>query len=288
MSPRVIGLIAHTAKPGAAEIVPLVLSALRAQGANVRTDSETAALVGESGGEPRETLARSCELLLILGGDGTLLEAVRGVGGRGPIVFGVNLGSLGFLTTVGSAAWQEAVDSIVAGRYRVEERVLLQIDLVSPASTRTAGFALNDAVISRGELSRLIKLDVAVDGARLSEYNADGLIVATPTGSTAYSLSAGGPVLTPESGAFVISPICPHVLTMRPVIVSDQGTIEIRPKRDTPQAYLTIDGQEPIRVAEDEMIRVSKAPHRLRLATLPGTTFFEVLRQKLKWSGTAV
>jgi NAD+ kinase len=148
--------------------------------------------------------------------------------------------------------------------------------------------ALNDAVISRGELSRLIRLNVFVDRATLSEYNADGLIVATPTGSTAYSLSAGGPVLTPDSGAFVITPICPHVLTMRPVMVSDSSLLEIVPTQGQTDIFLTLDGQDSLRISSDDRICISKAPRTLSLALLPGMPFFEVLRQKLKWSGTAI
>ena len=151
------------------------------------------------------------------------------------------------------------------------------------------GLALNDAVISRGELSRLIKLNVAVDGETLSEYNADGLIVATPTGSTAYSLSAGGPVLTPDSGVFVVTPICPHVLTMRPVLVSDQSRLEINFHREEqPEIFLSLDGQHSVRILPGDLIRITRAPRCLPLAMLPGMSFFEVLRQKLKWSGTAV
>jgi NAD+ kinase len=147
---------------------------------------------------------------------------------------------------------------------------------------------LNDAVISRGELSRLIRLDVHIDGAFLTEYNADGLIVATPTGSTAYSLSAGGPVLSPDSGVFVVTPICPHVLTLRSVMVSDHSLIEISHSQTTTDIFLTLDGQNSARIGPGDAIRIRKATQQLSLAMLPGMSFFEVLRQKLKWSGTAV
>lgn len=288
MSVRTVGLIANTAKPGAAEILPGVVGILRERGIETLLDAQTAELLGESCGQLRSELARRCELLLILGGDGTLLEAVRDVTDPAPPVFGINLGSLGFLTTVGSNAWREAVDCIAEGRFRIEERSLLCVEFIVNGKKRVAGYALNDAVVSRGEHSQLIKLDVSVDGAWLSEYNADGLIFATPTGSTAYSLSAGGPVLTPDSGVFVISPICPHVLTMRPVIVSDHSVVEITPKRSGPDASVSIDGQPAVPMSNSETLRLTKAAHQLRLATLPETTFFEVLRQKLKWSGTAV
>ncbi len=288
MPARTVGLIANTEKPGATELLPGVVSTLRERGIETLLDVQTAALLGEPAGHHRNELARRSDLLLILGGDGTLLDAVRVMRDPVPPVFGINLGSLGFLTSLGSAAWREAVDCIAEGRYRVEERTRLSVEIIADGETRFAGYALNDAVISRGELSRLIKLDVSIDGAWLSEYNADGLILATPTGSTAYALSAGGPVLTPDSGVFVIAPICPHVLTMRPVIVSDHSVVEITPRPDGPGIFLTIDGQQATPVSNSETLRVTKAPHHLRFATLPGTTFFEVLRQKLKWSGTAV
>jgi NAD+ kinase len=269
-------------------MVPEIVRAFRERGIEPLLDAQTSTLLGEEPGLLRCELSRRSDLIVILGGDGTLLEAVRDMSDANPAVFGINLGSLGFLTSLGSAAWKQAVDCIASGDLQLDERTLLRIDLVTSGEERLAGFALNDAVISRGELSRLIKLDVAIDGSWLTEYNADGLIVATPTGSTAYSLSAGGPVLTPNSGVFVISPICPHVLTMRPVIVGDQSRIEITPKRGAPAVFLTIDGQHAIPVSSSELIRVTRAERCLRLATLPGTTFFEVLRQKLKWSGSAV
>jgi len=287
MSPRTVGLIANTSKRGAAALVPQIAAALRQRGLVVCPDAESAGLLGERERPSRAELARRCDLLLILGGDGTLLEAVRDTGEEAPPVLGINAGSLGFLTSVGANAWEQAVDCIAEGSFRIEERTLLRVESHAGSTIRLVGFALNDAVVSRGERSQLIRLDVRVDGARLSEYNADGLIVATPTGSTAYALSAGGPVLTPDSGVFVIAPVCPHVLTMRPVIVGDQSRIEIAPLRED-DVLLTIDGDHPEPVAREAVIVIRKADRRLRLATLPETTFFEVLRQKLKWSGTAI
>jgi NAD+ kinase len=287
MSPRTVGLIANTSKPGAAALVPQIAAALRQRGLAVCPDAEAASLLGERERPSRAELARRCDLLLILGGDGTLLEAVRDTGEECPPVLGINAGTLGFLTSVTASAWEQAVSCIAEGSFRIEERTLLRVESHAGGTIRLVGFALNDAVVSRGERSQLIRLDVRVDGARLSEYNADGLIIATPTGSTAYALSAGGPVLTPDSGVFVIAPVCPHVLTMRPVIVGDQSRIEIAPLRED-DVLLTIDGDHPEPVAREAVIVIRKADRRLRLATLPETTFFEVLRQKLKWSGTAV
>jgi len=165
---------------------------------------------------------------------------------------------------------------------------LLSVEVRRDGEFEAPRTALNDAVISRGELSRLIRLDVHIDGAFLTEYNADGLIVASPTGSTAYSLSAGGPVLSPDSGVFVVTPICPHVLTLRSVMVSDHSLIEISHSHATTDIFLTLDGQNSVRIGPGDAIRIRKAAQQLSLAMLPGMSFFEVLRQKLKWSGTAV
>ncbi len=148
--------------------------------------------------------------------------------------------------------------------------------------------ALNDAVLSRGELSRLIRLRTRVDGEPLTEFNADGLIVATPTGSTAYSLSAGGPILSPQSGVLVITPICPHVLTNRSIIVADDSTIEVEPSEPDYPVYLTVDGRDPLPLATGDVVRIRKAAKTLPLAVMPKVSFFSVVRQKLKWSGSNV
>ncbi len=288
MPPRRIGLIANHAKSGAGELVHEIAAACVHRALPLLLDTHTARLIhAESAATPAD-LARECDLLLVLGGDGTILQVLHALREAYRPILGINLGTLGFLTCVSAAAWPDALDAVAAGSYRLSERTLLEIKVVRDGQTLTRHVALNDAVISRGELSRLIKLNVAVDGATLSEYNADGLIVATPTGSTAYSLSAGGPVLTPDSGVFVVTPICPHVLTMRPVLVSDQSRIEIAPSREQPDVFLSLDGQDSVRILAGDVIHITQAPQRLHLAMLPGMSFFEVLGQKLKWSGTAV
>lgn len=287
MSSRCIGLIANVSKSPSGEMVPPLVRAFEERGLTVMPDESTAELLGTKGAT-RPELATRCELIVILGGDGTILEAQRVLRPVAPPLFGINLGSLGFLTSVGGAAWREAVDCIATGNYRISSRSLLQVDLIREGATVFSERGLNDAVLSRGELSRLIRLGVRIDGTSLTEYNADGLIIATPTGSTAYSLSAGGPVLTPESGVFVIAPICPHVLTMRPIIVGERSLIEITPTRDDAGVFLSVDGQSAVPIERGDFVRITCAAETLRLATLPDTKFFDVLRQKLKWSGTAV
>jgi NAD+ kinase len=287
MSPRTLGLIANSSKELAGDLVRLLAAAFASRELALLPDEATGEMVNLPGVSLEEMAARA-DLIVILGGDGTILEAQRKIGLSAPPFFGINLGSLGFLTSVGSNAWPEAVECIAAGTYQTSVRTLLQVELIRDGEVLLCERGLNDAVLSRGELSRLIRLAVKVDGAELTEYNSDGLIIATPTGSTAYALSAGGPVLTPESGVFVIAPICPHVLTMRPVIVGERSVLELTPTRDTANVFLSVDGHPAAAVQWGDSVRITRAPECLRLATLPGTRFFDVLRQKLKWSGSAV
>ena len=288
MSDFRVGLIANDTKAGAAELARDMDLAFQRHGIHPMHDARTADLIGAENASTPASLSRECDLLVVLGGDGTILQAVHELEQRTPPMFGINLGSLGFLTTAGAGQWSDAVEAIVHRKYILSERTQLSVEVFRDGKCEPARTALNDAVISRGELSRLIQLDVHIDGAFLTEYNADGLIVATPTGSTAYSLSAGGPVLTPDSGVFVVTPICPHVLTMRSVMVSDQSLIEISHNHTVTDIFLTLDGQNSERIGPGDSIRIRKATQRLSLAMLPGMSFFEVLRQKLKWSGTAV
>ena len=227
MSPKTIGLIAHTGKIGAGELVNQLRSELEHAGVTVQLESETAALIAAKRGHTIAQLGQIADLLVVLGGDGTILQVVSHLGDRIRPIFGINIGSLGFLTCLNSSGYREAVESIVSGNFAFSDRVLLSVELQRPGEQRDAVLALNDAVISRGEISRLIRLRTRVNGEPLTEFNADGLVIATPTGSTAYSLSAGGPILAPESGVFVITPICPHVLTNRSVIVEDRSIIEV-------------------------------------------------------------
>lgn len=288
MAAPLIGLIAHTGKHGAAELVRHVCEEFGKHGAQVSLEKNTAALVGgRSAGGTRE-VGLASDILVVLGGDGTILQVLHELGDALRPIFGINLGSLGFLTCASSSAHVEAVESIVSGDYVLSHRILLHIEVEREGAVIAQRLGLNDVVISRGEISRLIKLQTCVNGSVLTEYNADGLVIATPTGSTAYSLAAGGPVLTPDCGVFVITPICPHVLTNRSVIVSDSSTVHVQPLRDQQEVFLTVDGQELLRIRSGDIIRMRKAAATLPLAMLPGMSFFEVLRQKLKWSGSAI
>ena len=281
------GLVARADKPQAAALTRSLVEALGARGVEVLLETRTAEAVGARGVDEQE-LGAACDLLIVLGGDGTILRALHRMRGEVPPIFGINVGSLGFLTGVHGEEWPKAVESIVAGDFRLSARTMLRVELVREGVTVEAFTGLNDAVVSRGQHSQLIKVAVRIDEEELSVYHADGLIVATPTGSTAYSMSAGGPLLLPDSACLVITPICPHVLTNRSTVVSDHARLELRLVGGGPGVTVNVDGQEIRDFGPGDVLRISRAAEKLRLATLPGRTFSGVLRDKLKWSGSNV
>ncbi|MEO6787122.1 MAG: NAD(+)/NADH kinase [Chthoniobacteraceae bacterium] len=288
MPARHLGLIANDSKPGARDLVATLVREFAAHPVQLHLDHRAARLLGMEKSASESELADRCELLIVLGGDGTILDVLHALGDTLRPLFGINLGTLGFLTTVGASELAHAVQAIVAGDYVLSERTLLKVEIMREGAAILSRNALNDAVASRGEISRLVRLNVRIGDTVLTQYNADGLIVATPTGSTAYSLSAGGPILEPGSGVFIVNPICPHVLTNRAVIVADSTPISITPADEAPDLILTLDGRVVQRIGRGDTIRITRAPQRLPLAMLPGVSFFDVLRQKLKWSGAAV
>ena len=278
MSPKTIGLIAHTGKAGVADLINGIIAEFSRFSVPILLEKETAAVAGKNSGHSIAELGSSTDILVVAGGDGTILHVVGQLGEVIRPIFGINVGSLGFLTCASSFTYREAVECIAKDRINF-----------SLGDKRTSKMiALNDAVLSRGELSRLVLLRTRVNGEPLTEFNADGLIVATPTGSTAYSLSAGGPILDPESGVFVITPICPHVLTNRSIIVAEGSIIEIEASDPEYPVFMTLDGRKPIHVERDSIVTIRKAKKALPLASLPDASFFSVVRQKLKWSGSNV
>lgn len=288
MHPKTVGLIAHTGKAGVGELIKSLSAEFARLKMSILLEKETATVSGQRSDLTIAEVGGKADLLVVVGGDGTILNVTGQLGEAMPPIFGINVGSLGFLTTVSSPAFREAVECIAGGEMIFSNRTLLEVAVGRSDKKEKAVIALNDAVFSRGELSRLIRLRTRVNGEALTEFNADGLIIATPTGSTAYSLSAGGPILEPESGVFVITPICPHVLTNRSIIVSEKSTIEVETSEPDYPVYLTIDGRAPVRIARDTTVQIRKAKKSLQLAALPGTSFFSVVRQKLKWSGSNV
>jgi len=288
MRTKTIGLIAHTEKAGVAKLARDVIGEFKERSLEVIVENDTAKIAKQKAGGSIVQIAQRSDLIVVLGGDGTILNVVAMAGKNLKPIFGINVGSLGFLTCVNSSAYREAVDAIVSGRISYSKRALLSVELRTNKRVLSTVHALNDAVVSRGDLSRLIRLTARVNGEVLTEFNADGLIIATPTGSTAYSLSAGGPILSPESGVFVITPICPHVLTNRSVIVSDSSVIEISPGSKEYPTFLSVDGRDPVRLPPKAEIAICRAKAMLQLGFLPDVSFFSVLRHKLKWTGSNV
>src|SRR6266704_5520705 len=280
------GLIANTEKAGGAKLARDVISEFKKRSLKVIVENETAKIAKQKAGFSIAQIAQRSDLIVVLGGDGTILNVVAMAGKNLKPIFGINVGSLGFLTCVNSSAYREAVDAIVSGRISYSKRALLSVELRTNKRVLSTVHALNDAVVSRGDLSRLIRLNAKVNGEALTEFNADGLIIATPTGSTAYSLSAGGPILSPESGVFVITPICPHVLTNRSIIVAGTSIIEIEASDPDYPVFLTLDGRPPIHIERGSTVTIRRAKKTLPLASLPNASFFSVVRQKLKWSGS--
>jgi NAD+ kinase len=286
MHPKTIGIIAHTGKAGVGDLVNAIAEEFDGFSIKPLLEKETARIAGKKSDYSITDLGAAADLLVVAGGDGTILRVVGQLGEAIKPIFGINVGSLGFLTTASSATYREAVECLARDRINFSRRALLEARVRLREKQTAKMLALNDAVLSRGELSRLVMLRTRVNGEPLTEFNADGLIVATPTGSTAYSLSAGGPILDPESGVFVITPICPHVLTNRSIIVAEGSTIEIEASDPDYPVFLTLDGRKPIHVERGSVVTIRKAKKTLPLASLPDVSFFSVVRQKLKWSGS--
>ena len=228
-----------------------------------------------------KTKYKDADLAVSLGGDGTLLGVARGCASYGVPIVGINLGRLGFLVDLEKEELQRMQDYF-AGNYTVEERIMLTARVMRKGACVFEGCALNDAVITKGALSRMVRLHVSIDGQAVHEYLADGVVVATPTGSTAYSLSAGGPVVAPQIGVLLVTPICPHALTTRPVIVSDSSRISLRMDfHDGEEVMLTLDGQEGFRLTTGDTIEVTKAAYAAKLIRIANRSFYEILHGKL-------
>jgi NAD+ kinase len=280
---KTVGIISKPGVAAAAALVPKLIEWLTARGIKTQCDRETAGYAGSGEGLPREQVPEGAELVIVLGGDGTLLSAARSIGDRQVPLFPVNLGGLGFLTAITIDEVYPELERAFRGEHRIGKRKLLEAQLIR--SERQVGHyeALNDVVITKSSIARMIDLDTHVDQMFVCRYKADGLIIATPTGSTAYSLSAGGPIIFPSVGAICLTPICPHMLTNRPVIVPDTSVIRITSETDDGMAFLTIDGQvgEPLKKGDQIVCRSSS--YALMLVRPPRMMFFDVLRQKLKW-----
>lgn len=280
---RTVGIIS---KPGitiATELLPRLVAWLEERGIASRYDEMSAGYLGRTDALSREEVVQGTQLVIVLGGDGTLLAAARAVGGQEIPIFAVNLGALGFLTTITVEEMFPELERVLAGDYRIGKRQMLAGEVYRGDEKIASYKALNDIVLTKAALARVVDVACHVDNHFVCAYKADGLIVATPTGSTAYSLSAGGPIIFPSVGALAITPICPHMLTNRPVIVSDGSVITMTARSGDDDIYLTVDGQVGQPLKKNDRVVCKSANHSVQLIRPPRMLYFDVLRQKLKW-----
>jgi NAD+ kinase len=280
---RNIGIAAKITSGEALQYASTVAAGLRERGLNVCFDEATAAAVGDA--SPcfsKPGLSRESDLLITFGGDGTLLSVARHAPDHVPII-GVNMGTLGFLTEIRVEEFPAVLDRVLSGDYVGESRVAFDVTVSGPTSDGKRYRVLNDATINKAALARIIEMKVNVAGMFVSTFRADGLIVATPTGSTAYNLSAGGPIVYPTMGAVIITPICPHMLTNRPIVLPDELDIEIGIVTPNQEIVLTLDGQEGFVLTEQDRVCIRKSDQRVLLVQSPDKNYFDVLRTKLKW-----
>ena len=281
---RRVGVVAKPGSEDALEATRDLADWLRRRGLDVALDAESRAALDDAGCaafDPRERY----DLVVALGGDGTLLAVARNLAEGVPIL-GVNIGTLGFLTEVNRGELYPSLVRVLDGRFAIEERSLLDAEVRSDDAGRCASYrVLNDAVVTKGALASIIELSLRVDGNLVARFRADGLIVSSPTGSTAYNLSAGGPIVYPRLPVVVLTPICPHALTLRPVVVPDDNRIEITLETPREEVFLTLDGQEGCPLAAGDTVSIVNAGAVVRLVKVSGRSFYDSLRGKLRWGG---
>jgi len=280
---RRVTVVAKIGPPEAPRIAAELERWLRERGMHVDLDLETSRELRRRNGLPRSALPRGTDLVIVAGGDGTLLSVARAAAPRGVPILGVNLGSLGFLTELQPDELYEGLSKVLSGAYEIEERQALRVRHRRGRRVRSEHAVLNDAVITKRALARMIVLDVQVDGDEVATYTSDGLILATPTGSTAYNLSAGGPILDPRMKAVDIAPICPHTMTYRPLVVPGSARVVVTLTSAREPVYLTLDGQVGFPMRHGDSVSVDTHPRPVRLVRVAEKGFFEVLRRKLRW-----
>ncbi len=282
-----VGIIARPGLTEAGPVLREMVAWLAARGVRVLLEERTAGLMdaGTQGYAVAEgrTVGGAAETLVVLGGDGTLLAASHLLESSSVPIVGVNFGSLGFLTETTLGELYPTLESVLAGQYEYDDRRLLRAVVRRPGQPDAKGDVLNDVVITRAVISRIIQLDVSVDGLFVSAFRGDGLIVSSPTGSTAYNLAAGGPILHPMLPAVVLTPICPHMLTNRPLVIRDEAVIEVRLQSKDVEVHITLDGQRGFPMTCDDSVTITRSPRTLRLVKAKGRDHYEVLRTKLKW-----
>lgn len=281
-----IGLIGKSGDQNVSTTLQALSALLERHRLQMQVDEDIADMLADSVGPvvTRETLARQCDLAIVVGGDGTLLNAARSLADTGCAVLGVNLGRLGFLVDVSPEDMDTQLNSILGGDFIEEPRTLLHAMVTRDGEPVDESTALNDVVINKKDIARMIELHTWIDGHYLNRNRSDGLIVATPTGSTAYALSGGGPILHPSLDAITLVPICPHTLSNRPIVINHDSCIEIVIHEGTLQAQISCDGQVNLTLDPGDRVTVRRHDHDLRLLHPPGHDYFDVLRKKLRWS----
>jgi NAD+ kinase len=287
--PKTVGVAAKIGKPDSRERLLELLDLFSANKVDTLLEQQAATLAGRPNDSlPLKEIGKRVDTVFVLGGDGTILRVARELAGADTPILGVNLGGLGFLTSVRCEDLARATAEVLRGEYDLSERFTIRTTLIRDGKQLETHRALNDAVISRGAFSRIVRLRVSIDGELLTEYLCDGMIFATPTGSTAYSLSAGGPILLPTARACILTPICPHALSNRSVIAGEESVVRCQVTSAAGELLLTIDGQVQLRMQVGDELEVRRAPESVRLVMPKGHAYFDVLRQKLKWSGSYV
>lgn len=283
MKLRRVGIISKPKKEDIYAAAPRLLDWLRQRGIEAVCDQETLTCLDQKGGLPREQIPAQVDLLVVLGGDGTLLAAARHVQDYDVPLLAVNLGSLGFLTEVTLDEMYDTLEGVLADRHRIESRRLLEASVQRGAQSIARYRALNDVVLHKAALARIMDFDVTIDSSFVSRIRADGLILSTPTGSTAYSLSAGGPIVLPSVDAMVVTPIAPHMLTNRPLVIPGGSRVEVQVHNPSEAVYVTVDGQVGEELETGDRVRAQKSDRSLQLVVSPHRDYFKVLRSKLRW-----
>jgi len=281
-----VGIIANIAKEKSPDCTASLRDWLIGRGLEVYLEEGIAAKIGVPSGVERGKLGLLVDLLIVFGGDGTILRTARLVRDRDVPIVGVNLGTFGYLTEINLNEMYSALEMILTGDFQTEKRMMLDVEINGGEGNSREGTVLNDVVINRGNLSRIVDLETAVDGRYLTTFKADGLIIATPTGSTAYSLAAGGPIVFPELYSIIINPICPHTLTNRPIILPDSGVITVTLWTLEEGATVTLDGQVSFTVTSGDTITIRKSRHVTTLVSSPHRSYLQILRTKLGWGGS--
>jgi NAD+ kinase len=283
--PARVGIITKPNESRAAELASLIAEWAARHEINLFVNDRVRDLPPGTFSASAREIADNSDLLIVLGGDGTMIATARLVSGRGTPVLGVNLGTLGYLAEFAAEDVIRALESVMKGEYEIDHRMMLDWQVLRDGDQVGTGSALNDVVVNKSALARIIDIDCTVGSHYVTTYRADGLIVSTPTGSTAYNLSAGGPIITPGAEVIAISPICPHALTNRPIVLPHQAEIKLRVDTREQEVMLTSDGQTGLPLMSGDSVSIKKSPKTFNIVVAKDRDYFKILRNKLKWSG---